>query len=273
MVNWMQKFFQYLDRFYVEMHSIASLNDQGYKIFKEIVFNPLCDKLTTAICNEVKKQRLGQEVMETTDEQLRNIVKIYLKLSTGKLANDGFLPRINLDKALVEETRLFYEGKSNEVIVQTNLIDYLRETDKFYTQEKNRVTHIINWEIGEEILKTFRQEMLVKPQPQLLSKGNGFKDFIQDKRYDEIALLYQLYKQEQEHLKPIGEQFKTFISDQGKNLLKQVDLYNKDGKPMDIKEIIFTSQIVVKLLEMLQEYTNIVQNCFESNSSFEIQRA
>jgi len=52
-----------------------------------------------------------------------------------------------------------------------------------------------------------------------------------------------------------------------------VDLYNKDGKPMDIKEIIFTSQIVVKLLEMLQEYTNIVQNCFESNSSFEIQRA
>jgi len=140
--------------------------------------------------------------METTDEQLRNIVKIYLKLSTGKLANDGFLPRINLDKALVEETRLFYEGKSNEVIVQTNLIDYLRETDKFYTQEKNRVTHIINWEIGEEILKTFRQEMLVKPQPQLLSKGNGFKDFIQDKRYDEIALLYQLYKQERSTSSP-----------------------------------------------------------------------
>ena len=54
-VNWMQKFFQYLDRFYVEMHSIAPLNDQGYKIFKEIVFNPLCEKLTTAICNEVKK--------------------------------------------------------------------------------------------------------------------------------------------------------------------------------------------------------------------------
>jgi cullin 1 len=54
-VNWMQKFFQYLDRYYVEMHSIASLQDQGYKIFKEIAFNPLCDKLTTAICSQVKK--------------------------------------------------------------------------------------------------------------------------------------------------------------------------------------------------------------------------
>lgn len=102
MVDWMQKFFQYLDRFYVEMHSIASLNDQGYKIFKEIVFNPLCDKLTTAICNEVKKQRLGQQVMDSADEHLRNVVKIYIKLSTGRLANDGFLPRINLDKELIE---------------------------------------------------------------------------------------------------------------------------------------------------------------------------
>jgi hypothetical protein len=27
--------------FYVEMHSIPPLNDQGYKIFKEIVFNPI----------------------------------------------------------------------------------------------------------------------------------------------------------------------------------------------------------------------------------------
>ena len=130
--------------------------------------------------------------------------------------------------------------------------------------------HIFNWDIGEEILKTFRQEMLLKPQPQLLSKGNGFKDFIQEQRYQDINLLYKLYKQEPDHLKPIGEQFKSFIAEQGKNMLKQVELHNPDGKLFEIKEIIHTSQIVTKLLDMLQEHTGIVQNCFESNSSFEI---
>ena len=30
MVKWMQRFFQYLDRFYVEMSSIASLTEQGH---------------------------------------------------------------------------------------------------------------------------------------------------------------------------------------------------------------------------------------------------
>lgn len=72
------------------------------------------------------------------------------------MANDGFLPRINLDKELVEQTRQFYEAKSNEILNQTNLIDYLKETDKFYTQEKARVMDIFNWDIGEVILKTFR---------------------------------------------------------------------------------------------------------------------
>jgi len=38
MVRWMQRFFQYLDRFYVEINSLTPLTDQGYKIFKSVVF-------------------------------------------------------------------------------------------------------------------------------------------------------------------------------------------------------------------------------------------
>lgn len=55
MVKWMRSFFQYLDRFYVEMHSTTKLGDQGLKIFKEIVFQPLCYATTGAFVNEIKK--------------------------------------------------------------------------------------------------------------------------------------------------------------------------------------------------------------------------
>lgn len=61
MVKWMQKFFMYLDKFYVEMHSLANLTDQGYKIFKEVVFNPLCDEVTKAIADYIKQQRVGMD--------------------------------------------------------------------------------------------------------------------------------------------------------------------------------------------------------------------
>ena len=38
MVRWMQRFFQYLDRFYVDMEAIANLSDQGFIQFRTIVF-------------------------------------------------------------------------------------------------------------------------------------------------------------------------------------------------------------------------------------------
>lgn len=80
--------------------------------------------------------------------------------------------------------------------------------------------------------------MLVIPQSQLLSKGDGFFEFIKYKQYDNLKLLYQLYKEEHESLKPIGEMFKNYIVEEGKTILKQVELNNASGKPYEIKELI-----------------------------------
>ena len=45
----------------------------------------------------------------------------------------------------------------------TNLIDYLRVVDKFKKDEQNRVNEILIWDVGQEVLKAFRKEMLIKP--------------------------------------------------------------------------------------------------------------
>lgn len=63
MVRWMRAFFQYLDRFYVEMHSTTKLIDQGFKIFKEVIFQPLCKNVTEAMVDEIMKQRAGEEMI------------------------------------------------------------------------------------------------------------------------------------------------------------------------------------------------------------------
>ena len=39
MIRWMKNFFQYLDRYHVEMHNITNLNDQGMKQFKLIIID------------------------------------------------------------------------------------------------------------------------------------------------------------------------------------------------------------------------------------------
>jgi hypothetical protein len=37
------------------MESITQLKDQGFKIFKEVVFKPSCDATTQAIIQEIHK--------------------------------------------------------------------------------------------------------------------------------------------------------------------------------------------------------------------------
>ena len=46
------------------MHSLATLRDQGFKIFKESVFKPLCTHTTDAIVNLIKFQRNGDELVD-----------------------------------------------------------------------------------------------------------------------------------------------------------------------------------------------------------------
>ena len=82
MVRWLQRFFQYLDRFYVEINSLTPLTDQGYKIFKNVVFQPLIQNVTQAILDDIRKEREGELV---DVDLLKKIVDIFLYLSTEKL--------------------------------------------------------------------------------------------------------------------------------------------------------------------------------------------
>lgn len=55
---------------------------------------------------------------------------------------------------------------------------------------------------------------------------------------NDIKLLFKLFKEDTDCLKPIGEQLKKFIASQGKETLKQVELRNAEGKQFGMKEIL-----------------------------------
>jgi hypothetical protein len=58
----MQRFFQYLDRFYVQINSLTPLQDQGLKLFKQVVFSPLIQNITNAILDDIRREREGELV-------------------------------------------------------------------------------------------------------------------------------------------------------------------------------------------------------------------
>lgn len=83
----------------------------------------------------------------------------------------------------------------------------------------------------------------------MLNKGEGLSEFLKDQKYDDLKLLYKLYKEEQESLWPIGLKFREFIASMGTDLLKSVELYQEE-KLLGLKEILSTSQVIDNLLKM-----------------------
>ena len=84
------------------------------KIFKDIVFRPMCENATGAIVDEIQKQRNGEIMIDI--DLVKDTVDIYHKLSSGNLAKDGFLPLKHLDKAILDQTEQFYSAKSQEIM-------------------------------------------------------------------------------------------------------------------------------------------------------------
>ena len=74
-----------------------------------------------------------------------------------------------------------------------------------------------------------------------MNKGGGLNEFLEQSRYDDIKLLYKLYKDEPTCLSAIASKFKEFIASKGLSMLKQIELNGPQGKPLGVKEILQNS--------------------------------
>mmetsp|Transcript_20066 Transcript_20066/g.14783 ORF Transcript_20066/g.14783 Transcript_20066/m.14783 type:complete len:132 (+) Transcript_20066:317-712(+) len=129
-VKWMQKFFQYLDRFYVEINSVMPLTEQGYKLFKVCVFNQMSSQIIQAVLEMVTMEREGDPV---DDSLLKDVVEIFLFLSSGDaMLQDALNCRKLLEDRLLEATREFYQRRCQSLLEKESLSGYLAIANQLY---------------------------------------------------------------------------------------------------------------------------------------------
>ena len=243
MVRWMQRFFQYLDRFYVEINSLTPLTDQGYKIFKSVVFQPLLTHITNAILSAINRER-HEELVDV--DLLKKTVEIYLFLSNDKLVQESLNCRKYLEDQVLKQTKQFYQQESQQLLQSASLSEYLRKSYTYFKEEQGRIERYLTWDdIKDNLLKTFKQEMLFNHQQSLLDRQTGLKHLLQYDKQEDLALLYTLYSDSQDHLQPIALAFKDHILAQGQDLMGKVDFSQEEFKEHSkIKEVLISSQLI-----------------------------
>lgn len=72
---------------------MTPLTDQGFKIFKTVVFQPLLNNITQAVLSAIDRER-NEELVDV--DLMKKTVEIYIFLSSEKLQQDSSLPRVFL---------------------------------------------------------------------------------------------------------------------------------------------------------------------------------
>ncbi|CDW78925.1 cullin-1-like isoform 1 [Stylonychia lemnae] len=266
MVKWMQRFFQYLDRFYVQINSITPLRDQGFKIFKGVIFQPLISQITDAILENIRREREGELV---DVDLLKKTIEIYQFLSNEKLSQETLNCQKYLEDKILQQTQQFYQMQSQNLLSKASLSEILHITNKYYQEEIQRCENYLIFDIKDKLLKEFQQEMLLNHQQGLLERESGIKYLLQQDKFEDLGLLYQLYQNHPASLNPIANAFKDHIYQQGENLVEKFD-FSEDVKDHNkMKELLKSTQLVENLVSLLDKYLYMVKNCFQQNAFFE----
>ena len=86
----------------------------------------------------------------------------------------------------------------------------------------------LTWDIKENLLKEFKSEMLLRHQQTLLDRQTGIRFLLEQDKFEDLTMLYQLYADHQDYLVPIATAFKEHVLNHGNTLVSKVEFTDKE---------------------------------------------
>ena len=163
---WHQKFFMYLDRFFVTKELMPPLHEAGLRCFKRVIFEAVHDALTSAILAMVDIEREGGGVVDRP--LLRQCCNVYLEI--GIDSQDEYT---RLETSLLEHSRAYYAAKAHEWASANPVHVYLRLVENALATENNRSNACWTGETAAKMQRVLEDELLIKKHADVLLDKEG----------------------------------------------------------------------------------------------------
>ncbi|KAJ8602809.1 hypothetical protein CTAYLR_002580 [Chrysophaeum taylorii] len=257
MNRWMQKFFMYLDRYYVKHHSLPTLDVAGLKHFKTLVYNEVKKDAVAAMIALVDAERDGAIV----DRGLvKNCVELLEAMGMGSL--DAYVS--DLEDQLLASTKEYYKKKSQEWVESDDTPTYLEKAETALDAEKARVQNYLNAATEPKLLRVCELEILELRETVLLEKdGSGCRALLANDKADDLSRMYRLFGRVPNGLPPMAALVRAHIEGMGN------DIINRREQRLTDKDTNQDPGFVKELLSLHDKYLAVVQDQFAGNSLFQ----
>lgn len=270
LARWMSKVFNYLDRYYLKFSNMDSTILTSIKLFKSVVFDSQKKELVTAVLDEIRKWREGEDVDWAV---LHLVIESFITIGITKnakiekgSAGEGSLKwggEQNLheydglfEKQFLEDTREFYRAQAGQWFVQMNSPEYIRKAlSRFEEEERKAVQHMQQKTKGQ-LIQTMCNVLIDDQAEAVIAKETGCKAMLKNKKLDELTDMFSLFSKVETTLKYILAEMAPYIEERGKAIIDDDEL-KKDP-------IKFTKQ----LLALKHEMDEMVKQCFKDDPKF-----
>ena len=268
MVRWLSRFFNYLDRYYIQRHNLAQLKDVGMLCFRDLVYSELKKNVKDAVLALVDKERDGEQVDRAL---VKSILGIFVEMGMGGM--EAY--EQDFEAHLLTNTAAFYSRKASVWIDEDSCPDYLVKAEDCLKREKERVGHYLHASSESKLLKEVEKEVLAAYETQLLEKEHsGCAVLLRDDKTEDLARMFRLFKRIPAGLPPVADIFKKHVEKEGVTLVKQAEDAAGAKKDPGAKDKAAaaaqsTEQVFVRsVIQLHDKYLQYVIDCFSNDSLF-----
>lgn len=258
-VKWMDRFFSYLDRYYVKHQSVDSLKQKGYAIFQEQIFDEVRKDARKAILDLITAERRGEAIEH---ELIKGVIGMFLDLGTGTpnvyvtAFEDDFLPA----------SADYFTRQASGWLSEDSFPEYMRKAEEALDAEEKRVENYLHRSTGSKLKHVVIHAILQQPQQQLLDKSTAVVYLLENHKNDDLARLHRLFSLVDGGLNPVARIFRDYVAERGNAIVdERVNVMKTASK----QEALGAPQFVQTLIDLHDRFKSIVVECFKKDSLFQ----
>jgi len=259
-VKWMDRFFTYLDRYYVKLQSVEPLHDRGYSIFHQLVFEECKKDARNALLRVINLERQGEHIDQ---DLVKGIIDMFIDLG---LRNPNVY-NTEFEEAFLPATSDYFVRQASGWLSEDSLPEYLRKAEVALQAEEQRVTNYLHRSTQPKLKHVVIQALLAQPQSQLLEKETGVVYLLENDKREDIARMWRMFSLVDNGLNPIAQAFRNYVTERG---TKIVDERVEQAKAIASKsEALGDPSFIQTLLDLHDTFKGIVSECFSQDSLFQ----
>ena len=219
----------YMDRVYCSDTRKASIFTTAMGLFRDhILRSRLAESelvtfniLTSVILDQIEMEREGDVINKNL---IRNVISMLEGLyETDEQADYERLYLTTFEPEFLAASQQFYQKECQSLLREGDASGWLRQTKKRLVEEAERCQTTISSLTTTKISKVVEQELISRHLAEFLAmEGSGLKAMIENDRYTDLTILYELISRVDPSKEPLKNALQTHVVNLGSEINKTI---------------------------------------------------